>query len=55
MTAPARSVTFTFDNAVTVTEVGLINGYAKNDPPHDWYAGNRRIERSSGRSTTAPR
>ena len=37
-------VTFTFDNAVTVTEVGLINGYAKKDPPHDWYAGNRRIE-----------
>jgi hypothetical protein len=37
-------VTFTFDDAVTVTEVGLINGYAKTDPPHDWYAGNRRIE-----------
>ena len=37
-------VTFTFDSAVTVTEVGLINGYAKKDPPHDWYAGNRRIE-----------
>jgi hypothetical protein len=37
-------VTLTFDDAVTVTEVGLINGYAKTDPPHDWYAGNRRIE-----------
>ncbi|KAA1428974.1 zinc ribbon domain-containing protein [Nocardioides antri] len=36
-------VTFTFDETVTVTEVGLVNGYAKTDPPHDWYAGNRRI------------
>ena len=36
-------VTFSFDEPVTVTEVGLINGYAKTDPPHDWYAGNRRI------------
>ena len=37
-------VTFSFDDPVTVTQVGLINGYAKTDPPHDWYAGNRRIE-----------
>lgn len=37
-------ITLTFDQPVTVTEVGLINGYAKTDPPHDWYAGNRRIE-----------
>ncbi|WP_322936566.1 NADase-type glycan-binding domain-containing protein [Nocardioides bizhenqiangii] len=37
-------ITFTFGEAVTVAEVGLINGYAKTDPPHDWYAGNRRIE-----------
>lgn len=36
-------ITFSFDNAVTVTQVGLVNGYAKVDPPHDWYAGNRRI------------
>lgn len=36
-------VTFTFDEPVTVTGVGLINGYAKTDPPHDWYQGNRRI------------
>lgn len=36
-------VTFGFDEAVTVTRVGLINGYAKTDPPHDWYDGNRRI------------
>jgi len=36
-------ITLTFDAPVTVTEVGLINGYAKSDPPHDWYAGNRRI------------
>jgi len=37
-------ITFRYDDPVTVTEVGLINGYAKTDPPHDWYAGNRRIE-----------
>lgn len=36
-------ITLTFDDPVTVAEVGLINGYAKTDPPHDWYAGNRRI------------
>jgi hypothetical protein len=36
-------ITFRYDDPVTVTEVGLINGYAKTDPPHDWYAGNRRI------------
>ncbi|KAA1417941.1 zinc ribbon domain-containing protein [Nocardioides humilatus] len=36
-------ITFTFDSPVTITEVGLINGYAKNDPIHDWYQGNRRI------------
>jgi hypothetical protein len=36
-------ITFTFDDPVTVTEVGMVNGYAKSDPPHDWYAGNRRI------------
>ncbi len=36
-------VTFSFAEAVTVTEVGLVNGYAKVDPPNDWYAGNRRI------------
>lgn len=32
-----------FAEEVTVTEVGLVNGYAKVDPPNDWYAGNRRI------------
>lgn len=37
------SVTFTFDEPVTITEIGLVNGYAKTDPPNDWYAGNRRI------------
>ena len=37
-------ITFAFGEAVTVTEVGLVNGYAKTDPPNDWYAGNRRIE-----------
>lgn len=34
---------FSFDEPVTITGVGLINGYAKVDPPHDWYDGNRRI------------
>jgi hypothetical protein len=41
--ASGSVITFTFDQPVTLTEVGLINGYAKTDPPHDWYAGNRRI------------
>jgi len=36
-------LSFTFDEPVTITRVGLINGYAKVDPPHDWYDGNRRI------------
>jgi hypothetical protein len=36
-------LTFTFAEPVEITSVGLINGYAKSDPPNDWYAGNRRI------------
>lgn len=41
--ASGSVITFTFDHPVTLTQVGLINGYAKTDPPHDWYAGNRRV------------
>ncbi|UMG92083.1 discoidin domain-containing protein [Nocardioides sp. TF02-7] len=40
-------VTFRFDEPVEITSVGLVNGYAKKDPPHDWYDGNRRILRVS--------
>lgn len=36
-------ITFTFDDPVELTEVGLINGYAKRDGPRDWYQGNRKI------------
>jgi hypothetical protein len=38
-------LSFTFDGPVTINEIGLINGYAKTDPPHNWYDGNRRIDR----------
>ncbi|MEZ0581007.1 hypothetical protein [Nocardioides sp. MH1] len=41
--ATGATLTFTFDEPVTLSEVGLVNGYAKTDPPHDWYHGNRRI------------
>ena len=41
--AAGSDITFTFDHPVTLTEVGLVNGYAKTDPPHNWYDGNRRI------------
>ncbi|WP_183095462.1 zinc ribbon domain-containing protein [Nocardioides stalactiti] len=34
---------FKFERPVIVTSVGLINGYAKDDPPHHWYVSNRRI------------
>ncbi len=37
------TINLQFEDPVTVTEVGLVNGYAKTDPPHDWYGGNRRI------------
>lgn len=41
--ASGDQLTFSFDGPVTITEVGLINGYAKQDPPNDWYGVNRRI------------
>jgi hypothetical protein len=36
-------LTFTFPQPVELTEVGLINGYAKSSGALDWYAGNRRV------------
>lgn len=36
-------LTFTFPAPVQLSEVGLINGYAKSDGAFDWYAGNRRV------------
>jgi hypothetical protein len=42
-----KAITFGFDEPVQMTEVGLINGYAKiasdASGTYDWYAGNRRI------------
>jgi len=44
-----ESITFGFDEPVEVTEVGLVNGYAKTasdaSGSYDWYAGNRRTLR----------
>ena len=41
-----ESITFSFDEPVEMTEVGLVNGYAKTasdaSGSYDWYAGNRR-------------
>ncbi len=36
-------LTFAFPQPVELTEVGLINGYAKSSGALDWYAGNRRV------------
>ena len=36
-------LTFTLAGPTELTEVGLINGYAKRAGKFDWYAGNRRI------------
>jgi hypothetical protein len=38
------TVTFDLGRTVELSEVGLINGYAKVDGGDDWYHGNRRIE-----------
>jgi hypothetical protein len=37
-------LTFTLSGPTELTEVGLINGYAKRSGKLDWYAGNRRVE-----------
>ncbi len=36
-------IVFTFQAPVELTEVGLINGYAKTSGDFDWYNGNRRV------------
>ncbi len=36
-------ITFEFPQPVELTEVGLINGYAKQAGRLDWYAGNRKV------------
>jgi hypothetical protein len=48
--ATGETLTFTFESPVTVTAVGLVNGYAKTSVDgagraFDWYAGNRRVLR----------
>jgi hypothetical protein len=37
------TITFTLPRETEVTQVGMINGYAKTAGSLDWYAGNRRI------------
>lgn len=36
-------ITFTFAQPVELTEVGMINGYAKSAGKLDWYKGNRKV------------
>ncbi|MEV5002968.1 NADase-type glycan-binding domain-containing protein [Nocardioides sp. LML1-1-1.1] len=38
-----QTLTFDLGQDVVITEVGLINGYAKVDGSDNWYQGNRRI------------
>lgn len=46
--ATGRTITFTFDQPVTITSIGILNGYAKMSSDaggqlFDWYGGNRRV------------
>jgi hypothetical protein len=46
--ATGSVLTFTFPDPVTLTEVGLVNGYARTSvddagQSYDWYHGNRRV------------
>ena len=41
--AAGGEIVFTFQAPVELTEVGLINGYAKTSGDFDWYNGNRRV------------
>ena len=41
--AAGDEIVFTFQAPVELTEVGLINGYAKTSGDLDWYNGNRRV------------
>ena len=36
-------ITITLNDPTQLTEVGVINGYAKTDGAFDWYTGNRRV------------
>jgi hypothetical protein len=38
-----ETLTFDLGDQVVLTEVGLVNGYAKVDGPDNWYRGNRRV------------
>lgn len=38
-----QEITFTLSGPTELSEVGLINGYAKSAGKLDWYAGNRRV------------
>lgn len=38
-----ETLTFRLGTEVVLTEVGMINGYAKVDGPINWYSGNRRV------------
>lgn len=40
-----QTLTFDLGAEVVLTDVGLVNGYAKVDGPNDWYDANRRIRR----------
>ncbi|CAN5129559.1 hypothetical protein BH09ACT12_BH09ACT12_03520 [soil metagenome] len=40
-----QEIVFQLQSPMTITEVGLINGYAKVDPGYDGYPANRRITR----------
>ena len=41
--ASGKEITFTLPEKATISEVGLINGYAKMDPGANWYDRNRKI------------
>lgn len=38
-----EEIVFQFEAPVEITEVGLVNGYAKTSGDFDWYNGNRRV------------
>ncbi|WP_235736186.1 NADase-type glycan-binding domain-containing protein [Nocardioides alcanivorans] len=48
--ATGATITFTFDEPVTIREIGMINGYAKVDGQgagrRDWYVSNRKVLRA---------
>ncbi|WP_370287548.1 hypothetical protein [Nocardioides sp.] len=55
--ASGQTITFRLPEDTVLTEVGLLNGYAKVDGPNDWYPSNRRVlkvswEFDDGRTVT---